>query len=251
VYATSATGDGVLADAYHGVHGQSSKSGGSGVWGEDTGSGTGVSGTSQSGTGVSGKSDSGAGVQGTSANHHAIEGQTTKGVAVYGQSTDSAGKAGLFDGDVTINGTATVKVDLVLTGADCAEHFDTVGALPIEPGTVVVIDEAGALRVSLEAYDRKVAGVISGAGEYRPAIVLDKRSSGEVRASVALVGKVCCKADAQYAPINVGDLLTTSPTPGHAMKAVEPGKAFGAVIGKALRRLDQGQALIPILIALQ
>jgi hypothetical protein len=51
--------------------------------------------------------------------------------------------------------------------------------------------------------------------------------------------------------IEVGDLLTTSPTRGHAMKVDEPMKAFGAVIGKALRPLREGQGLIPILIALQ
>jgi hypothetical protein len=68
---------------------------------------------------------------------------------------------------------------------------------------------------------------------------------------VALVGKVYCKVDAQYGPIEVGDLLTTSPTLGHAMKASDPLKAFGAVIGKALRPLLAGQGLIPILIALQ
>ena len=65
------------------------------------------------------------------------------------------------------------------------------------------------------------------------------------------MGKVYCKVDAQYAPIEVGDLLTTSPTLGHAMKAEDPWKAFGAVLGKALRPLAAGQGLIPILIALQ
>jgi hypothetical protein len=68
---------------------------------------------------------------------------------------------------------------------------------------------------------------------------------------VALTGKAFCKVDAKYAPIEVGDLLTTSPTPGHAMKASDPLKAFGAVIGKALCPLKEGTSLIPILIALQ
>ena len=35
------------------------------------------------------------------------------------------------------------------------------------------------------------------------------------------------------------------------MKASDPGASFGAVIGKALRALEQGQGLIPVLIALQ
>ena len=120
------------------------------------------------------------------------------------------------------------------------------------PGTVMVIDQDGSLRPSANAYDRKVAGVISGGGDCRPGIILDKRQSGSSRMPIALVGKVHCKVDAQeYSPIDVGDLLTTSPTPGHAMKADDPFKAFGAVIGKALRALDEGQDSIPILIALQ
>ena len=68
---------------------------------------------------------------------------------------------------------------------------------------------------------------------------------------MALVGKVYCKVDASFAAIEVGDLLTTSPTAGHAMKALEPLKALGAVIGKALRPLKLGKELIPILVALR
>jgi len=107
------------------------------------------------------------------------------------------------------------------------------------------------LQPSQTAYDKRVAGVISGAGDYKPGIVLDKQSSQSGRKPVALLGKVFCKVDAQFGAIAVGDLLTTSPTPGHAMKTNDPFKAFGAVIGKALRPLKEGQALIPILIALQ
>ena len=49
----------------------------------------------------------------------------------------------------------------------------------------------------------------------------------------------------------MGDLLTTSPTLGFAMKAMDPLNAFGTVIGKALQPLPSGQGLIPILVALQ
>jgi hypothetical protein len=104
---------------------------------------------------------------------------------------------------------------------------------------------------SRQAYDKCVAGVVSGAGDYKPGIVLDKQQSRSDRKPIALLGKVCCKVDARYAPIEVGDLLTTSNTPGHAMKATDPLRAFGAVIGKALRPLHNGRGLIPILIALQ
>jgi hypothetical protein len=92
--------------------------------------------------------------------------------------------------------------------------------------------------------------VISGAANLRPGIVLGTGGAGE-RRPVALAGKVCCWADAAYAPIDVGDLLTSSPTPGHAMKAADRAESFGAVLGKALGPLSHGTALIPILVALQ
>jgi hypothetical protein len=121
----------------------------------------------------------------------------------------------------------------------------------IEPGTVVVLDQDGLVWAANRAYDKRAVGVVSGAGNYRPAMVLDKQSSQINRLSVALMGKVCCKVDAQYSPIEVGDLLTTSSTPGYAMKACDPLKAFGSVIGKTLRRLDGGQGIIPILVTFQ
>jgi hypothetical protein len=82
----------------------------------------------------------------------------------------------------------------------------------LEPGTVLAIDREGQLRQSTEAYEKKVAGVISGAGNCSPGIVLDKQHSQANRMPVALTGKAFCKVDAKYAPIEVGDLLTTSPT---------------------------------------
>lgn len=115
----------------------------------------------------------------------------------------------------------------------------------------MILGEEGALFPSLHAYDKRVAGVISGAGDYKPGIVLDKRQSDGIRQPVALLGKVFCKVDAQYGAIEVGDLLTTSPTLGHAMQATDRDLAFGAVIGKALRSISDGKGLIPILIALQ
>ena len=96
-----------------------------------------------------------------------------------------------------------------------------------------------------------MAGVVSGAGAYRPGIVLDRRRSGAGRLPIALIGKVLCKVDAGLGPIDAGDLLTTSPTPGHAMRATDPAKAFGSVIGKALCRWPSGAGLVPILVTLR
>lgn len=151
---------------------------------------------------------------------------------------------------LVVEGNVAVSGDVLLTGADCAEDFDVLDARALEPGTVMVIGDEGRLHESSDAYDTRVAGVLSGAGDYRPGIVLDKQQARENRLPVALTGKTFCKVDAQYGPIRVGDLLTTSPTAGHAMRADDPLKASGAVIGKALRPLEEGQGLIPILIAL-
>lgn len=141
--------------------------------------------------------------------------------------------------------------DIRLSNSDCAEEFDVSELSESEPGTVMVLDHGERLQQSTKAFDKRVAGVVSGAGDYRPGIVLDKKPTQANRIPLALVGKVYCKVDAEYSPVQVGDLLTTSPTPGHAMKADDPLKAFGAVIGKALRGLEHGQDLIPILVALQ
>lgn len=154
-------------------------------------------------------------------------------------------------GDIFNGGNLSVSGDIFLPGADCAEHFDVAGEAALEPGTVLIIDDMGGLRESGRAYDRRVAGVVSGAGELRPGIILDRRESAEGRAPVALVGKVYCKAEASTAPIEVGDLLTTSSAPGHAMRAADRDRAFGAVLGKALKPLPEGHGLIPILVALQ
>jgi hypothetical protein len=69
--------------------------------------------------------------------------------------------------------------------------------------------------------------------------------------AIALIGRVYCKVDASFGPVETGDLLTTSPTLGHAMKASDAERAFGTVIGKALGRLDRGQGLVAVLVCLQ
>lgn len=184
------------------------------------------------------------GVQGISSdpNGCGVEGINEAGIGIRGRGGRLAGS---FEGDVEVTG------DIRLTNADCAEDFDIADSNLAEPGTVMVLGEEGELHCSRQPYDKRVAGVVSGAGNYKPGIILDKQQSQRNRKPIALLGKVFCKVDAQYGAVEVGDLLTTSPTPGHAMKATDPLKAFGTVIGKALRSLKNGQGLIPILIALQ
>lgn len=243
----STSGTGVRGDSTSGVGTMGLSSTAQGVWGESQ-QGEGVHGISHSITaGVAGYNDNqGAGVFGESQNFDGVVGEShsNQHAGVTGRNK-AGGMAGFFDGNVVVTG------DITLTDADFAEEFDVIGIAEVEPGTVMVLDRYGAVQPSQQAYDKRVAGVISGAGTYKPALILDKQHSSGNRMPVALVGKVYCKVDACYGSIEVGDLLTTSDTPGHAMKADDPLKAFGTVIGKALRPLKAGQALLPILIALQ
>jgi hypothetical protein len=239
--------------------GKSSSSKFRGVYGENTAGGDGVFGFGPgSGRGVVGVSDTHVGVEGGCPSGTGVFGSSTTGIGVRG--SGDAGQGGLaafFEGNVTVTGNILAPnstltcFDVSISGGDCAEEFNLAGSDATEPGTVLSLDSEGTLCVSRQAYDKKVAGVVSGAGAHKPGIVLDKQPSPSKRAPIALVGKVCCKVDASYSPIEVGDLLTTSATPGHAMKVENPLRAFGAVIGKALRPLPEGKGLIPILVALQ
>jgi hypothetical protein len=56
------------------------------------------------------------------------------------------------------------------------------------------------------------------------------------------------RVDASYGSILPGDLLVSSPEPGHAMRALDPRP--GTIIGKALGSLEDGQGSIPVLITL-
>jgi hypothetical protein len=178
---------------------------------------------------------------------HSIAGRLNVGSVVT-----SAG-AGI-GADLDVAGTVQVRGDVLLVGQDCAEDFDISLYTEPEPGTVMVLDDCGMLQESQQAYDKKVVGVISGGGEFMPGLILgrERASRNDRRAPVALVGKVYCKVDAGSSAIEVGDLLTTSTIKGHAMKALDATRAFGAVIGKALRSMPAGEkGVIPILVSLQ
>jgi hypothetical protein len=141
--------------------------------------------------------------------------------------------------------------DVILSGADCAEDFNLATETGRAPGTVMVLDDDGALRACDRPCDKRVVGVISGAGCYRTGLILDRQPAQEQRVPIALIGKVYCKVDAQYGAIEAGDLLTTSTTLGHAMKVTDPINTLGAVIGKALHPFRSGCGLVAIVVALR
>jgi hypothetical protein len=211
----------------------------------------GVVGRSLTFQGVFGHSVDNAGVVGESTNFDAVFGNSHSSThaGIFG-TNDAGGFAGVFDGRVSISGDCLVRGDVKLTGGDLAEDFGGTDLDNVEAGTVMVLEGIDRVRVSDAEYDRRVAGVITGAGLYRPGVILDHKEDIGNRHPLALVGKVFCKVDAFEVPISIGDLLTTSSTPGHAMKAVDPVRAFGAVIGKAMGSCAGGTGLIPILVAL-
>jgi len=253
-----------------GVFGSNNSAKGVGVQGN--GPESGLRGFSDNGSGATTQSNKGSGLVATSGTGHGVDAFSDNDVAIFAQGGTFAG---VFNGPLVvnpgpnpkntsiapsnINGSIVInqgnlfvnKGDVILGNADCAEDFAVSATAQAEPGTVMVLGGDGDLWESTTAYDKRVAGVISGAGSYKPALILDRQPDCENRLPIAIMGKVYCKVDTQYGSIEIGDLLTTSPTSGHAMKASDSIKAFGAVIGKALRPLEVGQGLIPILVALQ
>jgi hypothetical protein len=59
------------------------------------------------------------------------------------------------------------------------------------------------------------------------------------------------KVDASFGAIKAGDLLTTSPNAGYAMKVTDKAAAYGAIIGKALGDLESGTGSIPVMVTLK
>ena len=156
-----------------------------------------------------------------------------------------------------VNGGVTAHYVNIVGGSDVAEPYRVAGSGKFKPipGMVVAIDAAqvGRMRVVGKAYDRRVGGIISGANGIRPGILL--RQVGTVADGtypVASIGRVwtLCDADANGA-IEAGDMLTTSKTPGHAMRVTNFNRANGAIIGKAMSALKSGKGLVLVLVSLK
>lgn len=164
-----------------------------------------------------------------------------------------------------VAGTARVNVLTIDGGADLSENFDVQDGLQESfgsdavptavPGTVVAIDpqNPGKLRVSTSAYDTTVAGIISGAGGVGTGMIMAHEGTlADGKHPVALTGRVFCKVDASSEAIKPGDLLTTSDIPGHAMKVTDRDRAQGAILGKAMTALPEGErGLVLVLVSLQ
>ena len=139
-------------------------------------------------------------------------------------------------------------------GSDLAEPFPiSTTEQNVSDGDVVVIDEAnpGQLKLADQPYDTRVAGVVSGANGIHPGIQMQQQGLLEGGKNVALTGRVYVQADASNGAIKPGDLLTTSSAPGRAMKVTDHAKAAGAILGKAMTGLSEGQGMVLVLVTLQ
>jgi hypothetical protein len=187
----------------------------------------------------------------------------------------------------TINGGLTVNGG---KNAYVTDHFVNNLDDALEQGDVVVVNATGTVahygnanqipvpEVDLtdRAYDTRVCGIVdtvhgeleavkpAGKPRSRKKVLQprifdageraehdpEKVTPGQVGAFVTLGAYAFCKVDASIAPIEAGDLLTTSPTKGHAQKLLDREKATGAIIGKALGPLAKGKGKIPVLVTL-
>ncbi|HNS51635.1 MAG TPA: hypothetical protein PKO09_10700 [Anaerolineae bacterium] len=249
----------------------------SGVWGHSA-EGIGVRGDSTDNDGVRGASTQGAGVVGRSEEDDGVVGWTgTKGKSgVWGHSTEGTGVSGSSDRTgvhgwsdegtgvlaaskqgtaLYVDGTSIFKNYASFEGGhgDLAENYYGTGFL--EGGDVVVIDSGAGLtlKAASRANDTAVAGIISTA----PAMRLKGLIDNDLGVPLVIAGRTLCKVDAGHGPIVPGDLLTSSPTRGYAMKAqpvVVGGLALyrpGTIIGKALEAWENGKGLIMVLVTLQ
>jgi hypothetical protein len=109
----------------------------------------------------------------------------------------------------------------------------------------------GQVTASDASYDTKVAGVVSGAGGVNHGLRLGQTGVLEGDTLIAMTGRVYVKCSSENGAIRPGDLLTTADLAGHAMRATETNRSFGAVIGKAMTCLDSGTGLVLVLVNLQ
>lgn len=216
------------------------------IYGRNEGEGSGVYGWSQNrfGTvGVTASTDS------NEAGVWAVNNGAGPGIIA---TAGSGGYAAKFKGNVAITSPTTDELIVEIgEGLDYAEGFDVTGKAGIKPGTVLVIDphNPGRLSLSSEPYDTKVAGIVAGANSLGSGVRL---GAGQFDHNVALAGRVYCNVETAEVAIAPGDLLTTSPIPGYAMKVLDSSRAQGAILGKAMQGLAKGETnQILVLVTLQ
>jgi hypothetical protein len=144
-------------------------------------------------------------------------------------------------GDVRADGSFTGG------GADYAELLPGIAGLT--PGDVLVIGTDGQLFHSTQPAQTNVVGVYS----TQPGFVAGARDESADLTDlipVAVMGVVPVKVSAENGFIQAGDLLSSSSTPGHAMRSGDD-PVPGTIIGKALEPWRAGTGVIKMLVMLR
>ena len=123
---------------------------------------------------------------------------------------------------------------------DIAERFRVLEA--IEPGEVVVMGDRK------ETVERCNSRRTTQGHRHRLGRSGVHTRNEQEEVPIALCGRVPCNVNADVASIAVGDLLTTSATPGHAQKVLDRDQAVGAIIGKAMEPMEAGKGQILVLV---
>lgn len=156
-------------------------------------------------------------------------------------------------GDVAGKSRITTDELEITGGSDLAEFFDISSSLA-QPGMIVSLDphHDGQLMICDSPYDTKVVGIISGANGIDPGMLMGQKGSiADGEYPIALTGRVYVKVTDENGPIAVGDMICSSSTYGHGMKATDAQKSFGTIVGKAMQAHNSGTAEILILVNLQ
>lgn len=163
---------------------------------------------------------------------------------------DNSGKIAVSNSFNTVTVEIGGNTGLRTVNGDLAETFPS--QAPAEPGSVMAIDPArpGGVALASRPYDRRVAGVVSGARDYRPGVTL-RGLAGIQGVTLTLSGTVYCLVSDVNGPVRAGDLLTSSAVPGHAMRATDFDRAHGAILGKAMEDLQGSRGHVLMLAGLQ
>jgi hypothetical protein len=216
-----------------GIKGQTDAIQGAGVYGYASASGGDV-------YGVYGVSNSASGYGGVFVGNTGIYARSTGGNPIVAYGSDFS------DREFYVSNTGEVYADGTFhpSGADFAEMLPAVEGL--QPGDVLVIGLDGKLALSDSAYQPNVVGVYS----TQPGFIGGAADGADLTGKVplAVAGVVLVKANAENGAIQPGDLLTTSSTPGYAMRCASIELCYGRAIGKALEGLKSGTGLILVLV---
>ncbi len=127
---------------------------------------------------------------------------------------------------------------LTITSFDVAEAY-MADDPSVESGDLVSTVGGTTVTKSAGTYDGRLLGVVS----EQPGLYLSDWEYEPLARPVALTGRVPVKVNDENGPIEAGDELTSSSTPGVAMKATQPGMVVGRAL-EAYAGTGQGKILM-------